>query len=101
MRRGTTPTIKFSLPFDLKLVDELWLTVSQRSREIFTKSQEDMHVEEGVRRVSCQLTQADTLSLDAGCKASIQARIRTVDGEAFASEIKRVDVEDILKEGVI
>ncbi len=51
--------------------------------------------------VSCQLTQQDTLRLDAGCKASIQARILTVDGEAFASQIKRVDVEDILKEGVI
>lgn len=51
--------------------------------------------------VSFQLTQEDTLLLDDGCKAEIQARILTVDGDAFASQIKRVEVEDILKDGVI
>lgn len=101
MRRGTTPTIKFSLPFDVELVKEIWLTVSQRSREILTKSLEDMSLEDSPRMVSFQLTQEDTLLLDDGCKAEIQARILTVDGDAFASQIKRVEVEDILKDGVI
>lgn len=101
MRRGTTPTVKFSLPFDIEDVDKLWLTVSQRSREVLTKTQTEMWIEDGVRMVSFKLTQEETLALDAGCKASIQARILTVGGEAFASQIKRVDVEDVLKEGVM
>lgn len=101
MRRGTTPTIWVSLPFDLEEIEEIWLTVSQRSREILTKSKEDMHVEDDVRRVSWKLTQKETLRLEEGCKALIQVRVLTTNGEAFATNEARVPVDGILKEGVI
>lgn len=58
-------------------------------------------MEDDVRRVSWKLTQRETLRLEEDCKALIQARVLTTNGEAFATNEARVDVVGILKEGVI
>lgn len=99
MRRGTTPTIYFKLPFELDLVDELWLTIEQRDKEIITKTKADV-TPDGDRYI-IKLTQEETLNLDDGIEAKAQLRIRTTAGEALASSIKRLNVEEILKDGVI
>lgn len=98
MRRGTTPSITFTLPFDRDLVDELWLTISQKSREVLTRTKDEMIVSGNF--VTANLTQKDTLRLERG-KADIQVRIKTTAGEAYASNIKTVSVDDILKDGEI
>lgn len=99
MRRGTTPRIIWKLPFSMEIVVEMWLTLSQRSREVLTKTKAEMIEENG--SVYVTLSQEDTLSLDDHCDVEIQVRGRTTAGEAFASQIRRVTVEEILKDGVI
>ena len=98
MIRGTTPTIKFTLPFEYDLVEELWLTISQRSKELFTLKKDRM-TNDG-NTVSVKLTQVETLNMDPG-PVQIQVRGRTADGTAFASRVKNKDAEETLKDGEI
>lgn len=99
MRRGTTPTISFTLPFDSSVISEIWLTIAQRSKEVLTKKKADMKIDGSM--VSVQLTQQETLALDDYADIEIQARLKTTGGEAFASNILRVSVDAILKDGEI
>lgn len=99
MIRGTTPTISFKLPFDYNLVEEIWLTLEQRGKEVLTKTKEDMVYEWNI--VSTKLTQEETLMFREKEQVKIQARIRTVDGNVFASKIRTITVDEILKDGVI
>lgn len=99
MIRGTTPTICFKLPFDDGQIAELWLTISQRGQEVLTKEKPDMTYDG--EKYSIKLTQEDTLKLDDDQYAEIQLRIRTASGDAIASRVKRIAVEEILKDGVI
>lgn len=97
--RGTTPTICFHLPFDLEEIEEMWLTLAQRGRDIITKEKEDMEYDNGTFSVT--LSQDETLRLDARQKTEIQLRMKFVTGHAVASEEKPINVDDILKDGVI
>lgn len=99
MIRGTTPTISFKLPFDYDLVEEIWLTIEQRGKEVLTKTKKDMSYEWNV--VSYRLTQEETLALNDKECVKIQVRMRTADGGAFASKVFTKPVDEILKDGVI
>lgn len=99
MIRGTTPTISFELPFDFVLVEHIWLTITQRGKEIFTKNETDMTVDE--HNISVKLTQEETLMLNDSEIVKIQVRVKTSAGDALASNIAIVPVEEILKDGVI
>ena len=99
VRPGTTPIISFYLPFDFSLVEELWFTLAQRGTELFTKNKEELKVEGS--KIIVELTQEETLRLNQGQKVDIQVRIRTTGGDALASQIVQVEVDKILKGGVI
>lgn len=99
MIRGTTPTICFKLPFDNEQIAECWLTISQRGQEVLTKEKGDITYDG--EKYSVKLTQEDTLMLDDDQYAEIQLRIRTASGDAIASRVKQIAVEEILKDGVI
>ena len=58
-----------------------------------------MTVEAGV--VTVQLTQEDTLAFQNKGAVQIQIRLRTAAGDALASDIIKVDVGRVLKDGVI
>ena len=57
--------------------------------------------------LTCTLTQADTLKFEVldqhcGCdKVAIQVRMKTSNGTAMASDIMRIPVMDVLKDGEI
>ena len=97
--RGTTPTIFFHFPFDVEEIEEMWLTIAQRGRDVLTKEKEDMEYDNGTFSVT--LSQDETLRLDARQKTEIQLRVKFVNGYAVASEEKHLNVDDILKDGVI
>lgn len=101
MIRGTTPTLEFTLPFDTSLIAEMYITMSQNDKVVLEKSMADCNCFGMV--ITLNLTQEDTLKLEQkpGAQAEIQIRIRTKEGEALASDIMRVYVGRILKEGVI
>lgn len=99
MLRGSTPTIRFTLPFSFSMLAELWLTVSQNDREVFTVKKERLTASGD--QVSCKLTQEETLKLRHEQPAAFQVRWKTNAGDSGGSKIKTVSVEKILKDGVI
>lgn len=99
VRPGTTPIISFYLPFEVDLVAELWFTMVQRGVEVFTKELDDMEIEGS--KIIVKMTQEETLKLASGQKVEIQVRIRTTGDDAIASQVETVDVDRILKNGVI
>ena len=107
MTRGTTPTHTFTLPDDLTsaTISALYITYAQHGTTVLEKTLDDVTNNNGV--LTCTLTQADTLKFEVldqhcGCdKVNIQVRIKTSDGTAMASDIMRIPVMDVLKDGEI
>lgn len=99
MIRGTTPTLEFTMPFDTDALAEAWVTLSQNEEVILNKELCDCSVDK--RKLSVRLTQEETLKLQCDCITEIQVRVRTLEDEALASDIIRVDTARILKDGVI
>lgn len=101
MIRGTTPTLEFTLPFDTSLIAEMYVTIAQGEKTMLEKTLSDCNC--SGTSVSLTLTQEDTLRLQQQprLQAEIQIRVRTIAGEALASDIMSVYVGRILKEGVI
>ncbi len=99
MIRGTTPLLEFTLPFEANLLAQAWITLSQNEKEVLTKDLEVCSCD-GCK-LSVKLTQEDTLLLDCDCNTEIQVRVKTLEGEALASDILVVGTDRILKDGVI
>lgn len=102
MIRGTTPTLTFTLPFDVNEALKLWLTFSQKHEEVFTLEKEDLNIEENV--ITCRLTQQQTLSLKCNTPVEIQIRVAFTNesfDDALASEIITTSMQRILKDGEI
>ena len=100
MRRGTTPTLVFTVEpvLDLSTLAEAWLTIYQAG-EVATKTLPELTQTENGFQVT--LTQEETLRLCAGAGCRIQLRAATGQGAALASNILRVPVAGILKDGII
>ena len=99
MIRGTTPTLEFIIPFDASLLANAHVTLCQNGVVMIDKALEECSCNEN--KLSVKLTQDETLNLQCDCITEIQIRARTVEGEALASNIMRVNTERILKDGVI
>ena len=101
MIRGTTPVLEFTLPFDTELLEEAYVTISQRGAVVIDKSIDECTLKHTM--LSVRLSQEETLELIAqrNLRVEIQLRVLTRDGEALASNIETVDVGRILKDGVI
>lgn len=101
MIRGTTPTLEFTMPFDTSLIAELYITITQNGATALEKTLSDCNCND--TSVSLTLTQEDTLRLEQKpyLNSEMQIRVRTIAGEALASNIMNVCVGRILKDGVI
>ena len=104
MIRGTTPTHIFKTNADLSEgVSELYITYEQGTTVVEkTLSDCTIDTEDGVSSITVTLTQNETLSFaDSGYVADVQIRVKFNDGTALASNILRVPISKILKDGVI
>lgn len=98
MYRGTTPTIVLTIEGLSEInIDQLYLSLKQFGNTI-DKTLEDVKLVGNV--LYCTLTQEETLSLFEG-KVELQIRIKSKSNVAYATNKIQVDVQDILKEGVI
>lgn len=98
MYRGTTPTIVLNIEGLSEInIDQLYLSLRQFGNTI-EKTLEDVKLVGNV--LYCTLTQEETLSLFEG-KVELQIRIKSKSNVAYATNKIQVDVQDILKEGVI
>lgn len=100
MRRGTTPTHKFTLPFDASELKEAIITYAQNDVIIFEKRLSDC--ETNGSEISVKLTQEETLKLDERKRmVQVQLKILTFDGTSLVSDIFVRQVFDVLNEEVM
>lgn len=83
MKRGTTPTHKFTLPIEPAMVSKFLLTYSQNEKVVLEKTEADMTKDGNVWSV--ELTQEETNLFSEG-NAVCQIRILTLGGDAMASQ---------------
>ena len=99
MYRGTTPTFTFTLPFDGDGITALNLCFVQQGEILLEKDLDACAVDGNV--ISTALTEAETLLFDAQ-KGMVEMQLRIGCGGArLASNIMRVSVERILKDGLL
>lgn len=99
MRRGTTPTHTFKIPFDVSLVQKAMVIYAQNDTEVFRK--EDAECVMQGDEISVTLAQEDTLKLDYNHMVQIQLRVLTTDNKALASAIKIMSVKKCLNDEVL
>ena len=99
MRRGTTPTFTFTLPFDAELVKKAKVTIVQDAEKFVSISVYPDQFEGNEIKVT--LSQEQTLQLSNKFPASVQLRVILERGEALASNIYRVFVEECLDDEVL
>lgn len=99
MVRGTTPTLKFGIPFNRDAVEALYVTFDQAGSNVMEKKFDDVVLND--KEIILRLSQEDTLKLKEDVMVEIQVRVKTTDGGAFASNIIRTSVGRILKDGQI
>lgn len=100
MYRGTTPTLKFRFKYNLEELDitAFYITFVQNGEEKLEMDLNEIKISGDT--VIIELSQEDTLSLEPHDSVYIQARIK-VGEKAYATNIIRIDLNTILKEGVI
>lgn len=98
MIRGTTPTLEFALPFEVDLIAEAYVTISQNQSVVIDKSLSELTC--AGKTLTVKLSQEDTLKLQQSefKPAEVQIRVRMKSGDALASDIMRLHVGRILKE---
>lgn len=99
MRRGTTPAIVLTVDMDITSYT-VYVTLKNRSNELtLTNDAIVMEYEDGKTSIAFSLTQEQTLKFGTG---TCEVQVRAIhDGTAIATDIKTMDVNRILKEGVI
>lgn len=101
MYRGTTPVLTINVKTDLDLndVEKLYITFkSTVCEKSYDETQVALNPEH--KTIIVQLSQEDTLEFNKS-KVEVQLRMRMLNGKAYASKIANVDMNRILKEGVI
>lgn len=99
MRRGTTPTL--TLTVDADIVGWTVYASFRTKSKLFTFENDrlQMTADDDVTTILLTLTQEETLSLDVG---AVEVQVRAIkDGTAIATDIQRVNIGGILKDGVI
>ena len=99
MRRGTTPTHTFTLPFEVGVIKSIRVIYSQNKIPVLRKDTEDFTLKDS--SASIKLTQSETLAFDSHKTVDVQVRVLTKDGEALASQIMTVRPERLLENEVL
>ncbi len=100
MTRGTTPDLEITLTgVDVTTLTSLYITINQTGETVLEKTLDDVTIVDDVIHVA--FTQEETLTLTAREPIAVQARGITDSGAAFATNIRRLPVRPILKDGVI
>ena len=100
MVRGTTPTLRFLVPYGAAEIQSGYITFAQLGKTKLEKTIAEEQVT-GDGEITLALTQEDTLELSSNCLCQIQLRLKLAGDRAAASNILSCSVDEILKEGVI
>lgn len=99
MIQGTTPTHRFTIPFDASVISKVRVTYAQQGKVLLTKDETECSLEGNV--IELKLTQEETLLFDEFSSVQVQVRVLTVAGDALASDLIRVPCGAILDKEVL
>lgn len=99
MRRGTTPTHTFTMPFSAESLQAVQIIYRQGGENILVLEKEDCTLSENT--VSVRLSQEDTFAFNDADNVEIQIRVLTEDGDAMASDPMIVGCGRCLTEDVL
>lgn len=99
MRRGTTPTHTFTLPFEVSLISKLRINYAQNGVLVLVKTESDATLEG--RTVSVQLSQEDTLAFKCTRGVDIQLDVLTMGGDLLKTKIMQTSVARCLNSEVL
>ena len=99
MIRATTPTHTFNIPFASEIISDILVTYKQGEKIVLEKRKADL-TNSGTEW-SYRLTQSETASFTAGEAVLIQIRVTTLGGEAVASDIYKLAVNQVLNDEVL
>lgn len=98
MRKGTTPSLTFKLPFEVSNLKNAKVTLCQDGVCV-EKYLCDCQTTDDTLTV--RLTQNDTFQFMCNSTIDVQLRVVTVNGEALASDVFHLFVDECLDEEVI
>lgn len=99
MRRGTTPTHTFTIPFSVDNVADALIVYVQGDKEILRKTVSHCRMDDNT--ISVDLTQEETLRFRCDKKAQIQVKVLTRDSKSLVSNIITLDVSKCLTDEVL
>lgn len=101
MIRGTTPILKFEMPYDKEDILRGFITLTQRGKIICDKGVSDDAITIEDRLLALRLTQEETLKFAENVPIKIQIRL-VLSGEiAVACRPITTNADEILRDGVI
>ena len=98
--RGTTPELTFNLPFETDTIKSLYVTFTDKEKNVLLEKTEADFTLSG-STIKGELSQEETLLFEERTKVRMQIRILTTDGKALKSKVFVIDVDELLKDGVI
>ncbi len=99
MKRGTTPTHKFTTPYNANDIDKVRIIYSQKDTPVITKENDGITFENNT--IITKLSQEETLSFNCKRAVEIQIKILLKTGEVVLSEIIRESVDRCLDSEVL
>lgn len=104
MYRVTTPTHTFTLPEQAETYAEIHITYKQGGAKVIKHAQDGV-IPPGMsfddKDVIIRLEQDETKLFKAGDFVSVQVRVLTAGGDAFASQIFKCKIDDVLNDEVL
>lgn len=101
MIRGTTPTLRFTLPesFLNIQISALYVSMAQSGRIVIEKNIDNLILDGQIITIS--LTQEETLKFKSDIDVEIQISLKDSSNMVYRSNIVKTNVKRILKEGAI
>ena len=99
MIRGTTPTHTFKLPFAVSLIAQAQIVYAQENEVLFVKTIEQCELGEDTLKVT--LSQEETFMFNCNKLLQIHLRVLTFAGDALATSIKVLNVQQCLYDEVM
>lgn len=99
MRKGTTPSFVFELPFGTEKISNAKVIFSLNNQVKLEKYLTDCNIKDNI--ITVKLSQEETFLFDCNSTIKIQLRVLTVNGDALASDVFTVFAYQCLDDEVI
>ena len=100
--RGTTPSIVFDFDEDLDFeeMEQIWVTLRDGHQRVYNWPISRLTLDSERNEITLDLTQAETNCMAWG-NGDVQIRFLTKTGAAFGTYKEPIDIENVIKGGII